>query len=100
MRLLRRLYVTERICLVCESHRPEKSQPREVGQFVHGSVVAMVYQTKRYGRKRFFIELGLWHGMAKGMVLGRYFDSDDMSDALSALADAQHFIANASNKHR
>ena len=97
MRLLRRLYLSKKFCSICESYRDDNPQPREVEQFVYRSSAALVYETRRFGKRNFTVRIGRWQAMSKGLVLSDFHEGSELDDVLEVLSSAQEFVRHRSS---
>ncbi len=88
----RRRKIRERFCPKCERPYLETPIPTEIEQFVSGSVAAVIYPMRRFGRKQFVVRTGRWQSGGRGMWLGELLEQDDLPDLIKVTAEAREYI--------
>jgi hypothetical protein len=91
--LERRAGIRERFCSKCNQPYVTAPEAKPEEQFFSCSAAALVYPTRRGGRKDYLVRLGRWKPNRSRLDLVQIFDADDLGDLLKALHAAQQYIA-------
>ncbi|WP_425399920.1 hypothetical protein [Aeoliella sp.] len=85
--------IRERFCSKCNQPYVQSPEAKPEEQFFSCSAAALVYPTRRSGRKDYLVRLGRWRPNGRRLDLVQMFDADDVGDLLKALLAAQKYIA-------
>ena len=98
--LERRAGIRERFCSKCNQPFVQSPEAKPEQQFFSCSAAALVYPTRRAGRKDYLVRLGRWRPNRSRLELVQIFDADDITDLLDALKDAEQYIASQKKSDR
>ena len=98
--LERRAGIRERFCSKCNQPFVQSPEAKPEEQFFSCSAAALVYPTRRGGRKDYLVRLGRWRPNRNRLDLVQIFDADDIADLLKAVEAAEQYIAEQKKTER
>lgn len=92
--------VDERYCEKCGQLYQDGPMPKEIANFVSGSVGALVYPAGSWRQKDLTVILGRWKAQTRQFYLSQYFAPDELRDVAEVLRQAHVYLKANDQKHR
>jgi len=91
-RFFRRHLGLEQLCDECSRPYLEKPLAEPIEQFVHGSAVALIFPTSRFGKKEFVVQFGRNRTDGRDIIVSRMVAEHDLRDIAIVASMAHKFI--------